>query len=116
MKTVEAALATEKKRPLTLTLADKSAGELTAMATGPARQKVALTAQISQKRAKALGLSSRVVAKATKTLSSQGAALVTLKPIKAAAKAFRKARGSNAVTIQATSGSLKKSTTGTFTR
>jgi hypothetical protein len=115
----EAARLAQAGRPLTMKLATRSfpADRAVAMVTGPAGTTVTVTGQIRVGPAATLGLSSRVVARATTTIDASGAALVTLRPSKLAVRALR-AHGAAAtpVTVIADSGASIATASATITR
>ena len=115
----EATRLAQSGRPLQMTLAAKrfSAGNAVVMLTGPAGTTVTVTGQIRAAPAARLGLSSRVVARATATIDGTGAALLTLKASRLAARALR-AHGAAAtpVTLIADSGASIATASGTLAR
>jgi hypothetical protein len=100
-------------RPIDLTLAAKRFAPRNGVAliTGSATDLVQVTLQVTKKQKTALGLSSRVLATADAEISTEGAALVTLKPDKAVTKRLEQRKGSIPVTVLAVSGGNQDSTT-----
>jgi hypothetical protein len=71
---------------------------------GPARRTVTVRALISAAKARRLGLGSRVLGTRRVVLGTDGNAAFTLNPSKAAATVLRKARGTLALAVDATTG------------
>jgi hypothetical protein len=71
---------------------------------GPARRTVTVRALVSAAKAKRLGLRSRVVGSRRVVLGADGSAAFTLKPSKAAATVLKKAGGTLALAVDATTG------------
>jgi len=92
-------------RPLRVTLAGRklSVKETFVMVTGTAGETAKLEVQVSAAAAKALHLKSRTIASTTKKLDDQGAGLALLGVAKATRKALAKVRGSQPVTVTASS-------------
>jgi len=114
----EAARKTLEDRPLELTLASKTfaAGSGVAQATGKSGTSVKVTVELTSAAAKKLGVSSKAVSSKTTSLGGQGAALVSLTPSKAVAKALKKKKGSFAVTVTATADGKTKTASASLTR
>lgn len=111
-KAAETAFQAQYNRPLNLTLASKRftpANGVAVLVTGSINDPVTLTLELTKKRASALGLRSRVLFETTTYINSEGAAITTLKPTKAAAKAIAKHKGSVPVKVLADSSALSAS-------
>jgi hypothetical protein len=83
--------------------------------TGQPLRMTTVRVQVTQKRAKALGLKSRVLGTTTATIAADGSSVITVKPTKAAAAALRKTKRSLAFSVSAIAGQ-PATATGTFTR
>jgi hypothetical protein len=94
-------------RKLALTLASRKIGtsSLATLVTGTAGRAATVKLTVGTSVARALGLRSTTLAKTTKKIDGQGAALITVAISKTTAKALRKVKGSVPVTATATSGS-----------
>jgi len=116
--TAEAARKALEDRPLQLSLASRTfaVGSGVALLTGRSGTSVKVTAALSPAAAKKLGVASRTVSTKTVSLNGQGAALVTLVPSKAVAKALTKKKGRFAVTVTATAGGVTKTASASLTR
>jgi hypothetical protein len=108
-KVAETAYQEQYNRPLNLTLATKRvvpANGVAVLVTGSINDPVTLTLELTKKRASALGLRSRVLAETTTFINSQGAAIATLKPTRAAAKAIAKRKAPVSAKVVANSSAL----------
>ena len=117
-KAAETAYQEQYNRPLNLTLAAKRLAPLNGavvLVTGSINDPVTLTLELTKKRASALGLRSRVLAETTVFINAQGAAIATLKPTKAVAKAIARHKGSVPVKVLAESSVLSDSAGAKFT-
>jgi hypothetical protein len=94
-------------RKLKLTLASSriTSSSPATLVTGTAGRAATVKLTVGSSVAKALGLKSTTLAKATKNIDGQGAALITVTISKTTAKTLRKVKGSVPVTATATSGS-----------
>lgn len=108
--------------PLALTVGEKrtpkafgATGQPLTVTAAPGAS-VTVTAKITTGKAKALGLRSTTLGKATATASSTGSASLTVEPSAKAAKALTKARGSLKVSFTATSGQRSTTTAATLAR
>lgn len=117
-KLAEAAYQALFTRPIDLTLAAKRFAPQSGVAliTGSATDPVHVTLEVSKKQKKALGISSRVLAEFDSEISSEGAALITLKPEKSVLKRLAKHKKPIPVTVLAVSGGSQDSATATLTR
>jgi hypothetical protein len=103
-------------RPLKVTLQSKrNSRKVVVMVTGPLSQSVKITLKFGPGAAAKLGVA-RTTDTATKQFGSTGAVLVTLTPSKGAAKALAKRKGAFAIVVQAESGALDASASGTLSR
>jgi hypothetical protein len=88
---------------------------MTVSVTGPALKPVFVKLRIGKSRAKALGLSQRVLGTATAPIGSDGTATITIKPTKSAARALRRMKQSLAIQVVAAANEWT-SARGTLTR
>lgn len=91
------------------------ASGLTAALTGPTLGVVEVRVQVSEAKAKALKLKSRVLGRAYKTLGADGSGNVTVTMSSTAAAALKKAKGATGITVVATSGDRSVSKSGKLT-
>ena len=83
--------------------------------TGPALRPATVQLQVSSRKAKAMGLKSRVLARKVTTIGAGGSTVVVVKPATKVAKALRRLKGSLRVTVSGSSTSRDTATT-RFTR
>jgi hypothetical protein len=88
----------------------------TATVTGPPLRTVTVRMQISQARAKKLGLRSRTLARKTVTTGADGKAETVLKPNRRTARRLQRLRGTLTATVGAVSGDRSASTRAVITR
>ncbi|HEY6779645.1 MAG TPA: hypothetical protein VI111_01755 [Thermoleophilaceae bacterium] len=108
-KAAETAYQEQYNRPLKLTLAGRrfaATGGVALLVTGSISDPVTVTLELTKKRASALGLRSRVLVEATIVINTEGAAITTLKPTKAVAKAIAKHKGAVPAKVVAESSAL----------
>lgn len=117
LQAAAAQLANQKPaaRPLALKLSAKKFDQGVAMVTGDANTAVTVKATLSSADAKKLKIS-RTISSKKVTIDAQGAALVDLALTKKAAKAIDKHLPALKITVEAATGTVKKTATGTLTR
>jgi hypothetical protein len=116
-KAAEAAYSATFERPLVITLAAKRftpQDGVTVLITGSVNDPVTVTLELTKKQKSKLGVSSRLLVETTKTISSQGAVLLTLKPDRDDAKQLSKHKGSIPVKVKAVSSALSDSAAAKF--
>ncbi|MTD45122.1 hypothetical protein GKE82_12670 [Conexibacter sp. W3-3-2] len=86
------------------TASEMASDGMTATVNGPAGEPVTVRVLVTETRARALKLKSRVIASGTGTIGSDATGRVTVKATTAGAKALRAAKGKLGVTVQALSG------------
>ena len=77
---------------------------------GPAGKRVTVRLLVSRATAKALGLESRLLGRATETIGADASAIVEIMPGRRARAALRRAKGAIRVTFVAVSGDRQAST------